>query len=406
METLNASQTLLIFTNTYPYGAGESFIENELIQLSKKVKTIKIFPLSAKGAKRELPVANAETVNLFGDDNYKRAFVPFAALRHLSLIRREFQLLPSAAKNLKTFRYLSAVLTVNLARAAVLKDYLEKNESKDAICYSFWTDDWATVLSLLKKEGVIKQFTSRVHGYDLYEERWPGNFIPFRELQLEQVSRIYAVSQDGLNYLRKTHKKWKDKFYLLHLNVTAQGTNPFDINNFTIVSCSSLIPLKRVGLIAKAVKQLPFKSRWIHFGDGPEMTELKAEAAHIPLAEIEFRGHVTAAELTGFYKTTPVNVFIHVSETEGGVPLVLQEAASFGIPLIGTHVGGIPEIVNDETGILVEKNITPIALASQIVHFRQGEKNTAAFRENVKHFWKENFDAERNVKKLYAMLGL
>ena len=52
MEKIADKKDLFIFTNKYPYGSGETFIENELIVLSEKCKTIYIVPLSTEGESR------------------------------------------------------------------------------------------------------------------------------------------------------------------------------------------------------------------------------------------------------------------------------------------------------------------------------------------------------------------
>lgn len=48
------------------------------------------------------------------------------------------------------------------------------------------------------------------------------------------------------------------------------------------------------------------------------------------------------------------NVYVHPSRSEG-LGSVLMEASVAGLPLVGTNVGGIPEVVKDgQTGVLVE----------------------------------------------------
>lgn len=406
MEKIVSERDLLIFTNKYPYGSGETFIENELVLLTSKFKTIYIFPLSSDIKIRELPINNCKVVYLF---EVKKANLWSYFFRNLlfnvSIFRKAWKDVPSSEKKIKTFRYLKSILFINLYRAYLLNKYLNTVILHDPVYYSFWTDDWATVLSLLKKKSMIPGFVSRVHGYDLYKERWPGAFIPFREFQLQNVSSIYAVSMDGLQYLQSNYSKWEKKFFLLHLNVTEQGTNIMDDKEFVMVSCSSLIPLKRVRMILEAVKELSFEMKWIHFGNGPEMESLKKEyEASVCQAEVEFRGQVLNKDLVEFYRSSPVNLFIHLSETEGGVPLVLQEAASFGIPLLGTNVGGIPEIVNENTGILIPKNVSGVLVASKIIEFKNSDKNSTNFRKNVKLFWESQFDGLKNADKLHSML--
>ena len=57
--------TLYIFSNEYPYGAGEPFLENELKILSGKFDRIIICPLKSGAHKRSLPEKNISVINFF-----------------------------------------------------------------------------------------------------------------------------------------------------------------------------------------------------------------------------------------------------------------------------------------------------------------------------------------------------
>lgn len=61
---------LYIFTNEYPYGTGESFIENELGQHLNKFDKIYIFPLTQKGELRKIDT-KIEVLYLFGNKQYQ-----------------------------------------------------------------------------------------------------------------------------------------------------------------------------------------------------------------------------------------------------------------------------------------------------------------------------------------------
>jgi glycosyltransferase involved in cell wall biosynthesis len=267
-------------------------------------------------------------------------------------------------------------------------------------------DDWATILSILKTTNKISSFVGRVHGYDLYESRWSNGMIPFRRFQLKNVHRIIAASKDGYNYLKENYPSGQGKFFLKHLNVFDRGTNPFyEQEEIVVVSCSNVIPLKRVHLIPSLLKHLQQKIKWIHFGEGSEFSKLQQQIKLLPEnISVELRKHVTNQELIHFYQTQQVNVFLHLSETEGGVPLVLQEAASFGIPLMATAAGGIPEIVTNETGILIPVEFDEKMVLDQMKTLLSPAFNNQEFRNGVKAFWNRNFNAAHTNKGLVNLI--
>jgi len=395
---------LFFFTHEYPYGNSEVYIENELKVLAEKFDTVFVFPLRTKGTPRKLPSGNIKIIQLFENNITVHLKVLLDNLNvFTNIIFNEFKNTPNKIMFLKMLPELKSRLLQNIYRAKVLEQYLQSTNSFNGYYYSFWTEEWATVLSILKQRHFIKGFISRVHGYDLYKERWPNEIIPFRYFQLKNVSRIFAVSKGGLMYMQENYPLYHQKFSLSHLNVFDEGTNPWsETTVFTIISCSNLIPLKRLHLVLEALKNITVKMNWIIFGDGELRTSLEEQAKLLPSnITCEFRGSVKNEELMAFYRTQPVHLFIHMSETEGGVPLALQEAASFGIPLMGANAGGISEIVSEKTGVLTEKNITAPVLSGLILKFKDSEKNSLHFRQQVKRHWQLAFDAKVNYESLY-----
>jgi glycosyltransferase involved in cell wall biosynthesis len=401
------AEHLYLFTNEYPYGTGESFIERELAQHLKHFKSITIFPLNKKTIVRTLD-SRIVIVDLFDEQSYhpsellrKNFFLFFniligecAAIGLNSKLRRQFAVLKSR-------------LLQNFYRARLLQQYLDKtSQLNSTVLYSFWTDDWATTLSILKEEKRIGTFVSRVHGYDLFAERWPDGILPFRRFQLDNVSKIFAVSKAGLAYLKQHYPKYENKFYLNHLSIFDNGTGPFDDKAvFTIVSCANLIPLKRVHLIAEALCTVSFDVSWFHFGDGTEKERLPGIIKKMPATvKVELKGAVSNDVLIDFYKKNTVHAFIHMSETEGGVPLALQEAASFGIPLIGAIAGGAAEIINERTGIPLPVDVNAAQLCEALNKFKNGSKNTVAFRKEVRQFWEQTFSSDSNYLQLYDQM--
>jgi glycosyltransferase involved in cell wall biosynthesis len=69
--------------------------------------------------------------------------------------------------------------------------------------------------------------------------------------------------------------------------------------------------------------------------------------------KVDFVGYVPNEELVQYYSDSDVLVLPSVDQTEG-FGMVLTEAQSCGVPVIGTNVGGIPAAVDDgHTGLIV-----------------------------------------------------
>lgn len=97
-------------------------------------------------------------------------------------------------------------------------------------------------------------------------------------------------------------------------------------------------------------------------GDGPSRAEYEELANKLGLANIvRFYGLKTKQEVAEFMQRC--DFFVLSSEWEN-LPSVLIEAMASGLPIVATGVGGIPEIINEEIGILVPpKEVEALAKA-------------------------------------------
>jgi len=77
-----------------------------------------------------------------------------------------------------------------------------------------------------------------------------------------------------------------------------------------------------------------------------------------------------------------------------------MEAISLDVPVVATNVGGTGEIVNDETGKLVNENPTPKEVAQAIVAVFD---NRLQYRP--REFWLQNYVAEKNYTKFAMFLA-
>lgn len=393
------SKCLFLYTQSYPFGKGESFLEAEIEVLSENFNQIYIFPKAVldDSLRRSLP-SNVKLIGLDvsefnGKQVIKSNLVLFVTILIFELFKEK------KLTYLVNTMYRSLLLQI-IFRSIKLKEILrEFPSSKTGIHYSYWTEDWATALCILKKEGVIDNIVSRVHGYDLFKERRDNMIIPFRYFQLKWLNNITAVSGYSYNYLKSNYSSWKNKFSCFPLGIKDCGESPFISNQqkLTIVSCSNIIPLKRVSHIPEILKRMDVNVRWIHFGDGKERGKLEMNIESLPKnIEVVLKGEVNNKEVLNFYRNNQVDVFLHLSETEGGIPVSIQEAASFGIPVISTDVGGVSEIVNEFHGDLVSKDFKTQDVVLLLQNFLDSKKNTSTYRKKVRKTTLSKFDYKKN----------
>ncbi|HLY90433.1 MAG TPA: glycosyltransferase family 4 protein [Acetobacteraceae bacterium] len=156
-------------------------------------------------------------------------------------------------------------------------------------------------------------------------------------------------------------------------------------DRFVIGAVSRLVPEKGMDDLVEAVGRLAAASSDVQLliaGDGPERARLEAFARGRIGARAIFLGALADPGLV--YAAS--DVCARSSHVEG-FGIVFLEAALFGVPGIGTRVGGIPEaIVDGRTGVLVRPR-APAELASAIERLRNDgrlrHRLGAAARERV-----------------------
>ncbi len=130
-----------------------------------------------------------------------------------------------------------------------------------------------------------------------------------------------------------------------------------------LVTAGRLVSWKCIDSIIEAVGRIDDVGLLI-CGDGPERTHLEQLARDLGVTDrIYFAGQRNRKDALALM--ADCDVFVLASTYEG-LPHVVLEAMSLGLPVIATSVGGTPELVQDgETGILVKGGDTE-ALRSAI----------------------------------------
>jgi glycosyltransferase involved in cell wall biosynthesis len=73
-----------------------------------------------------------------------------------------------------------------------------------------------------------------------------------------------------------------------------------------------------------------------------------------------------------------------------------MEAQSCGIPAAATAVGGTPETVTNENGILLEENPNPVETAKRILTLYENKEELLKKKKLSRLNWEANFNAALN----------
>ena len=395
---------LLLFTQMYPYGKEETFIEDEIEIIRDRFEKIFIFTSSTETNRRKVP-DGIKVVRLnFSNITYIDSFKAFGNKLYwkelLFLFKKDpLQLFSFGIQKTIIYSLLNAkVLSENIFEQ--LNDQVDIHNSS-LFFYSYWINDFALAFVMLKNT-INGKFFCRAHGWDIYLERSRYKFLPFRNILPVYLDRIYFISRTGWNYYSSRYGIY-DNLVISRLGVKNQlpSTDVSIINKeLTLLSCSLIIPIKRIELIINSLALLKdIKYKWYHIGYDLDMGSSTHKLVEMAKRlEVNFKpiGFIRNDEVHQFYQNQRVDLFINLSTTEG-IPVSIMEAYSYGVPAIATNVGGTSEIVTNENGQLL--NATPsldeINTAIRNFHNLSPEqvnlKKQAAYKT-----WQEKYNAKTN----------
>jgi len=393
---------LWLCTRQYPNGRGEAFLQHALPIWKKQFSRVIVIPMF--DGEGEFPVPNGiEVLQLWKDDD----FTPLS--KHETLLNA-----PAILRTMnrygdregRTRRYVVSHSRQLVRKAMVFKARMGKKYDPDKVAVlSLWLEDWVTVLGLVKESEPGFRFSAMGHGWDLFEHRRASGNIPYRAYQLDAADQLLVVSAPGVEHLRVTYPQHAHKTMLTRLGTPDHGLAPWAPSpTLRIASCSYLRKPKRVDLLVEALAHLDKPVEWTHFGDGPDREAIQKAIDRLPAnIRTHLRGNTSNADVLDWYATEPVDLFIHLSDSEG-LPIALMEAASFGIPLLANDVGGVSEIVNGSTGCLLNSHPKVSDVVEALQPTNLDRLLSQSFRQGVRDAWQDGFNCGTNYRRIGELL--
>ena len=219
----------------------------------------------------------------------------------------------------------------------------------------------------------------------------------FQVFTVKSAARIIAPS----HYLARVVSGWLSTTRDIDViyNGVATGEESRNRESNLIVTSGRLVPWKGFGELIDIVA----KNSWqlVIVGDGPGRSQLVSQIRKTQAAErIQLVGQVPREEIKQWFARA--TVFALNSRYEG-LSHTLIEAMGTGAPIVTTHVGGNPEVVEDGTSGLLYNPGNSVALERSLSFLMQD----AALRERLgkaAYVRAKEFSIEKCVGKTAALL--
>ncbi|MBC7100074.1 MAG: glycosyltransferase [Methanobacteriales archaeon] len=229
-----------------------------------------------------------------------------------------------------------------------------------------------------------KPYYVTVHGSDALILSSKSILRPIIKLILRKASKVLVVSKKLAEKVTELGIP-QEKIMITYNMVDTKIFNPQIKTTFReeigtkkpiILFVGNLVPQKGVEYLLKAKKLLKRDSKLVIVGGGPLLKKLKNMVKEENIEDVIFTGPRT--DINNIMAAADIIVLPSVSE---GIPIVLLEAMAMAKPIIATKVGGIPEIVDESVGILIEPK-NPKKLANAIDKLLSDEKCRKKLGEN------------------------
>lgn len=177
------------------------------------------------------------------------------------------------------------------------------------------------------------------------------------------------------------------------------GNIKFSDEDFIVGAVANFYPTKGIEFLVRAASQMPkiFNNKKLFFvviGDGRERVKLESLIKKYDLRDNFF----LAGAIPEAYKLLYAFDTFALPSVKEGFPYVILEAMAAGTPIVATSVGGIPEILNNNSsGILVPPQ-NPEALKNALMEFLSSGIKRKSCGETARKILRENYGIEKMLQ--------
>jgi phosphatidylinositol alpha-mannosyltransferase len=204
---------------------------------------------------------------------------------------------------------------------------------------------------------------------DYPEEKMLRLIKPIIKITLKDADHVHVISTALKNSITSNFGVPSQKITIIPNGINLTLFNPSKAKKrksrkeYTIISVSRLTEKNGLDYLIRAMPEVlkKFDCKLLIVGDGDQKTSLKKLVRELAIEDkVEFKGWVEYEKVPEMVASSDLFVRASISE---GLGTAFLEAMACGVPVVGSRVQGILDIIKDgDNGILVEpRNIKAIS---------------------------------------------